>query len=77
MTLRMPGRSYRGVMPPLTDWEATLRDWIRRDVEALAIEIGERNLFQYQGLEAAASFVEGELTAASYNVNRQGFQVQC
>ena len=76
MTLRMPGRSYRGVMPPLTDWEATLRDWIRRDVEALAIEIGERNLFQYEGLKAAASFVEGELRAASYDVGRQAFQVQ-
>ena len=75
MTIRMPGASYRGALAPLTQWELTLREWIDRDVRALAHTIGERNLFRYDHLEAARYLIEQELKAAGYVVRQHAFQV--
>ena len=51
--LWMPGRSHRGPLPPLTAAEGELRDRLRRHVERLAGEIGERNVWRYQALAEA------------------------
>jgi hypothetical protein len=59
--IRMPGRSHAGPLPPLTPQEQHLRDRLRRHVERLAGEIGERNLFRPSALEAAAAYVEASL----------------
>lgn len=74
-TIRMPGKSYRGPLPPLTDQERVLRDELRRDVEKLAGEIGERNIFLHQNLAAAADFLEFSLTKSGYTVRRQTYDV--
>ena len=37
--IQMPGESYRGELPPLTQKEVALRDALQRDVEKLAGEI--------------------------------------
>src|SRR3954467_15032061 len=51
----MPGRSYRGPLPPLGKHGEELRDAIRRDVERLAGTIGGRALGRAErGLNAAA-----------------------
>ncbi len=39
----MPGRSWRGALPPLTPAQAGLADTLRRDVTRLAIDIGPRS----------------------------------
>lgn len=69
----MPGKSYRGPLPTLTGHEAELRDALRRDVQKLAGEIGERNLPRYGSLVAAADFLEASLSAAGYKVRRQSY----
>ena len=33
--LKMPGKTYSGPLPPLTDEQLTLRDELRRDIETL------------------------------------------
>jgi Zn-dependent M28 family amino/carboxypeptidase len=71
----MPGKSYRGPMPPLTAQEIDLRDALRRDVEKLAGEIGERNMARYRALAAAADFLESSLRESSYEARRLGYQV--
>jgi hypothetical protein len=73
--IKMPGKSYRGPLPPLTEQESAFRDALRRDVEKLAGELGERNGLRYTRLTAAADFLEGTLAAAGYEVRRQGYEV--
>jgi len=72
--IKMPGKSYAGPLPPLTDAQLALRDELRRDVQELAAHIGERNIFNHAKLAAAADFIEAALTRAGYEVTRQNFQ---
>ena len=74
LMLRMPGKSHSGAAAPLTQREVMLRDSLRRDVEKLAGEIGERNLVRYEALTAAATYLEQGLTDAGYKVERNEFE---
>jgi Zn-dependent M28 family amino/carboxypeptidase len=71
----MPGKSYQGPIAPLTEQERVLRDALQRDVEKLAGEIGERNVFQYRNLAAAADFLEASLAESGSTIRRQGYEV--
>ncbi len=73
--IQMPGESYRGELPPLTQKEAALRDVLQWDIEKLGSEIGERNFLHYKGLMAAADFLEASFAKAGYKVQRQGYSV--
>ncbi len=53
ISIKMPGRSYSGQFTPLTEEETEIRNHIKKHVEVLAREIGERNLREYNNLEAA------------------------
>ncbi len=74
--IQMPGTSFRGALPPLTAQERTVRDQLRHDVETLAGRIGERNLYQYDQLQQAATFIEAELDQAGYAVAQQTYDVE-
>jgi Zn-dependent M28 family amino/carboxypeptidase len=69
----MPGRSHEGPLPPLTREEAEIRHHLERHVRKLAGEIGERNLWRYEALEAAAGYIEGSLRGLGYTVGEQVF----
>jgi hypothetical protein len=72
----MPGTSYRGPLPALGAAERTLETELRRDVEKLAREIGERNVTaRPDELTAAAGFIEQTLSAAGYDPRRQSYDV--
>lgn len=73
--IRMPGKSYSGPLPPLTAYEKTLGEAIRRDVEKLAGDIGERNTFRPKRLEEAADYLEQSLAEAGLEVHRYSYQV--
>jgi len=53
ISIKMPGRSYSGQFTPLTEEETEIRNHIKKHVEVLASEIGERNLREYNNLEGA------------------------
>src|SRR5881397_3946473 len=74
LMLRMPGKSHSGAAAPLTQREVMLRDSLRRDVEKLAGEIGERNLIRYQALMDAGNYLEQGLTGAGYHVEQNKFE---
>lgn len=74
--IKMPGKSYTGQLPVLTDTEISLRDELRSDVEKLAGQIGERNVWNYKKLTAAADFIEDSLAQAGYEVKRYNYQVE-
>jgi len=72
----MPGKSHSGAAAPLTQREVMLRDSLRRDVEKLAGEIGERNLIRYEALTTAATFLEQGLTGAGYKVELNSLKLR-
>jgi len=71
--VRMPGRSVRGPLAPLSDDERAIRAGLEADVEALAGGIGERHVFQPEALARAADHVETTLRAAGLDVRREAF----
>lgn len=75
LAIHMPGKSSSGQIAPLTSEEATLRDEVRRHVEKLAGEIGERNLVHYEALLAASRYLDDTLASDGYHVERDGFDV--
>ncbi len=73
--IRMPGKSYAGPLMSLQDWETSLENGLKRDLEKLAGEIGERNLEKYKALTDAADFLDKSLQKAGYHVERQEYKV--
>jgi hypothetical protein len=71
----MPGKSATGELAPLTPREAALAEFLRRDVSALAGEIGERNFQRYDALLAAADYLDDALSTSGYQVNRQRYEI--
>jgi Zn-dependent M28 family amino/carboxypeptidase len=68
--LSMPGQSYQGELPALSEPQRNLSDELRGDVETLAIEIGERHVGKYPQLMSAYNFISEEFTKAGYKVQR-------
>lgn len=73
---RIPGKSYHGPVPPLTDEQMVLREQLRKDVAKLAGEIGDRNVnTEYENLCKASDFIEESFVKAGYKVSLQGYEV--
>jgi hypothetical protein len=75
LVLRMPGKSYEGPLPKFTPAERSLAAEMRRDVEELAGNIGERNIFNPHKLADAELFLGSSLRAMGYTVRRQSYPV--
>lgn len=71
----MPGWSVGPELEPLTPREQTLSENLRRDVEALASGIGERNVRRYEALLAAADYIDDAFVASGYTVQRQRYDI--
>lgn len=71
-----PGQSYTGPLAELTEHERELASALKRDVEKLAGEIGERRVPKLQSLIAAATFIEKSLQADGFQVGRQTYEVK-
>jgi Zn-dependent M28 family amino/carboxypeptidase len=71
----MPGRSWDGPLPPLTEEERALSASLRRDVTELASTIGIRNWLTHPHLEAAADYLEKRLRESGHSVARQSYTV--
>ncbi len=74
-TTAMPGRSHRGPLPPLDDEQRRLAALLRRDVQFLAGEIGERNTSRPGTLDRAWSRLESELVEAGQVPKSQVYDV--
>ncbi len=74
--VQMPGTSFQGPLPKLSEEQIRLRDSFRRHVEKLAGEIGERNVARRpQQLQQAADYIEQQFQDAGLAVERQTFPV--
>ncbi len=72
--MRMPGENL-SKRPPLSAEEMALRDELRADVEKLAGEIGERNMWHYARLSAAAEFIHDSFSRAGLRPRRDTYQL--
>ena len=74
-SFQMPGNSYSGKLLPLTAEEKIIQENLQRDTNKLAVEIGARNNYYYENLNAAANFLESSFQEAGYKVNKQEYQI--
>ena len=74
--IRMPGKTFRGIAPPLTTEEKALRAELAAHVQMLGGEIGERNLIRYPQLQSAAQYIENEFSRFGWKVRRDEYDVQ-
>ncbi len=71
-----PGQSFNGSLAELTPHETALAAALRKDVERLAGDIGERSMTKYAKLVEAAAFIEKSLGDDGFKVERQTYEVR-
>jgi Peptidase family M28 len=67
----VPGTSFRGAPPPLTEEEAALVAVLERHIGTIAAR--EHNVAHHDELEKVARYIEATLASAGYAVGRQEF----
>jgi Zn-dependent M28 family amino/carboxypeptidase len=72
----MPGKPHSGALPPLSVGETQLADDLRQHIAVLAGDIGERNIWRGDTLDATADYIEKTLQASGYAVSSQSFTAQ-
>lgn len=73
--MRMPGKNVSKA-GPLSPDEVVLREELRANVQKLAGEIGERNMWHYVQLNAAADFIEDSFSRAGLRTRRDSYQIR-
>lgn len=71
--INMPGSTFAGSLPPLTDSQRTLAQELRTHVEHLASDIGKRSIYHPKELAESALYLKEQLQAAGYDVNEHSF----
>jgi len=74
--LDMPGESYRGALPPLSNEDKALSQRLERHVQHLAVEIGERNMDAPVGLARARDYLSAELGGLGLAPRLESFDVR-
>src|SRR5438046_7680119 len=72
--MRMPGKNV-STAGPLSPDEVELREELRADVQKLAGEIGERNMWHYPQLNAAADFIQDSFARAGLHPRRDSYDI--
>jgi Zn-dependent M28 family amino/carboxypeptidase len=74
-TIRMPGQSHAGPLPPPSPEQRALEANLARHVRTLAHDIGERSARRYDATQRAASYVEETLRHLGYEVRVETYTV--
>src|SRR6184192_140637 len=73
--MRMPGKNTFKAAA-LSSGEVALREELRASVQKLAGEIGERNMWHYPQLNAAADFIEDSFSRAGIQTRRDSYDMR-
>src|SRR5881396_2992181 len=73
--MRMPGKNTFKAAALSSD-EVALREELRASVQKLAGEIGERNMWHYPQLNAAADFIEDSFSSAGIQTRRDSYDMR-
>ncbi len=76
VSIRMPGASYSGVLPPLTAGEESTQVHLTRYVTALAGAIGERGETRLASLDSAASYIRQSFEGLGHSVAVQPYEAK-
>ena len=71
--MKMPGQNVSKA-GPLSPDEIALREELRANVQKLAGEIGERNMWRYAQLNAAVDFIEDSFSRAGLRTRRESYE---
>ena len=71
----MPGKNV-STAGPLSPNEVVLREELRANVQKLAGEIGERNMWHYAQLNAAADFIEDSFSRTGLRTRRDSYEIR-
>lgn len=74
--VHMPGKSFKGPLPPLTAEQAELSSRLRGHVQMLGGDIGERNVYKPEKLEYAAQYVEHVFGKLGYETGKQEYEAE-
>lgn len=69
--IQPPWKSFKGILPQLTLTEETTSQNLRRHLNKLCIEIGERDFQHPQNLQKSIDYIKKELEAMGYEVSLQ------
>jgi Zn-dependent M28 family amino/carboxypeptidase len=72
----MPGSSYSGTLPLLTDIEIEIKNRIKEHIDFLTGQIGERNIWTYKALEATAEFIESFFKNLNHKDEAQNYTAE-
>ncbi|MBV5341424.1 MAG: M28 family peptidase [Deltaproteobacteria bacterium] len=72
----IPGTSFNGELPPLTEAEFGVSDRLKADVIVLAESIGIRNTENPEALELASDFIKSTFTGLGYIVKRECYFIE-
>ena len=70
----MPGLSYTGPLPPLSEQEQHTAVLLEKHVHILANEIGPRNIWRHSSMDRTVGYLEKVLSDMGYDVRRQQFR---
>jgi peptidase M28-like protein len=73
--MRMPAKNVSKAAPLSPD-EIVLREELRSNVQKLAGEVGERNMWHYAQLNAAADFIEDSFSRAGLRTRRDSYEMR-
>jgi Peptidase family M28 len=73
--MKMPGKNVSKA-GPLSPDEIALREELRANVQKLAGEIGERNMWHYAQLNTAADFIEDSFSRAGLRTRRDSYDTR-
>jgi len=71
----MPGSSIKGRLPELTEAERALSERLEADVRALAVDIGERNVFTPGTMTRTVDWIDSRLRDAGYEPERHAYEL--
>ncbi len=71
----MPGRSFHGPLPEMTEDETELRGRLESHVRALAGDIGERNVLTPNALARAEEYIRRAFDGSGYQVAEQTYDI--
>ena len=72
-SIHMPGSSFSGPMPPLTQQERQISELLRHHVQTLARDIGPRNIWRASSMSDTVGYLEEVLVDLGYTVRQQEF----
>ena len=74
--MSMPGKSYTGPLPELSESEKKLQEALKAHINKVAVNIGERNMWHLSKLNEAADYIQKTWEAQGFTVKKHVYQVE-